>query len=252
MSLPRILVFGHSHMGALLDAYGEAVNDNRSFKLVSYQFMRSDRPHIVHTDGKWRYHPECEDELRRLIDTTGPAAVVIMLQGEQAASAGMIAPDRPFEFYFPGQQSDVGAITEIVPYDMMIETCRYEHRLISQLLDDLRSTILVPAYALSPPPPIGDSEFILASNPKHANIAGHLAKRGLPSINWRYRMWKLHTLALQTIYEERGMVFVDPPRESHGEDGFLLQPFWSDVFHANSQYGRLLMRQIESFVASGP
>ena len=252
MSLPRILVFGHSHMGALLEAYrAEAANDTQTFELVSYQFLREDRPHIVHLDGKWRYHPDCEKELGRMIQSSEPTVLASMLQGEQAVLAGMIAPEKTFEFYFPGEEAEFSAPAEIVPFDILFEMCQFEHRLISALLDNLKDLVSMPALALSPPPPIGDSDFILASNPNHANIGEYIHKHGLPLTHWRYRIWKLHTLALRAIYQEHGIAFVDPPRESQGDDGCLLNPFWSDVFHANARYGHLLLRQIQSFVTNG-
>ncbi len=252
MSLPLVLVFGHSHMGALLEAYSaEARDGNESFELISYQFLRAGRPPAVHIDGKWRYHPDCERELRRLIEQLEPSLLVSMLQGEQAASAGMILLDHPFEFYFPDEPAEFNPLTKIVPFDILLESCKLEYRPISDLLDTLKALGTAPSLALSPPPPIGDSQFILASNPKHANIAESLATRGLPATRWRYRVWKLFTHALRAIYQDRGIAFVDPPRETYGEDGCLLRPFWSDVFHANARYGRLLLRQIQSFVSNG-
>lgn len=251
--LPRVLVFGHSHMGALLDAYRAeaAVGDSR-FELIHYQFLREDRPHITLVDGNWRYHPECEEELRQLIIRTNPALIISMLQGEQAASAGMIAPDRPFEFYFPDEtENGSGPIAEIIPFDAILAACMDQHRLISPLLTSLKPAMSVPAIALCPPPPIGDAQFILASRPKHGNISEYLATRGLPPTKWRYRMWKLHALALRAIYEEQGIVFIEPPSESYDESGCLLQSYWSDVFHANVAYGRLLLEQIAGSIVIG-
>ena len=58
-SLPRVLVFGHSHIVALVNAHkAEAAAGEARFDLVSYQFLRDDRQHITNVDGKWRYHPD--------------------------------------------------------------------------------------------------------------------------------------------------------------------------------------------------
>lgn len=239
-------------MGALLEAYSEeAKSGNAGFELVSYQFMRADRPHIVHLDDKWRYHPECEQELRALIARSEPCLRVSMLQGEQAVLAGMIVPEQPFGFYFPGENGEFDPGAEIVPFDVLLANCKLDYRLISDLLDALNALGAAPALALSPPPPIGDSQFILARNPRHANISEYIGLRGLPATAWRYRIWQLHTRALRTVYQERNIVFVDPPREAYGEDGCLRQAFWADVFHANARYGRLLLRQIQTFLTDG-
>ena len=63
-ALAKIVVFGHSHMGALLAAFDQQVaQGQQSCDLVSYQFLRADRQHIVNIDDTWRYNPECEQEL---------------------------------------------------------------------------------------------------------------------------------------------------------------------------------------------
>jgi hypothetical protein len=101
MSLPTFLVFGHSHMHALIDAYNERATEARLFDLVSYRFLREDREHIVNIGGKWEYHPDCLCELASLIETTRPEMLVSMLQGEQAIISGLIGPEKPFDSIYP-------------------------------------------------------------------------------------------------------------------------------------------------------
>jgi hypothetical protein len=253
-SLPKVVVFGHSHLGALLAAFDEQVVQGQpSLELLSYQFLREDRPHIVNLDGRWRYNPECEAELSQLIARTRPAAIVSMLQGEQAVAAGLIMPERRFDFYFPGEESCVPERDqEIVPYDLLFEICKADYQLVADLLDRLRPSVTVPIFAFCPPPPIDDEDFILASNPKHANIADYLAKRGLPATDWRYRIWKIHVAALRAIYEKRAVRFIEPPQEAIAANQCLDAQFRSDVFHANAAYGHLLLQQVKKLVKQEP
>jgi hypothetical protein len=128
-----------------------------------------------------------------------------------------------------------------MPLDMWLEFCKEEHTQISSFFKSVQvERFSVPTFALSFPPPICDSVFILGDD----FIREVLAGRRLAAASWRYRTWKSHALALHTIYQENGVPFIDPPRESQGEDGCLLQPFWADPFHANSRYGHLLLRQL--------
>jgi hypothetical protein len=259
-SLPRVLVFGHSHMGALIEAYAAAASGTVAFQLVSYQFLRPERPHIVLAEGKWQYHPECRRELHQLIAATRPRLLVSMLQGEQAILAGLTAPERPFEFFFPGEEAHCeeargdevrgDETAEIIPFDALLESCKLEYGLISDLLDHLEGANARPSLALSPPPPIGDGDFILASG-QQANIAELISARGLPATAWRRRVWRLHAEALRAIYRDHGIPFADPPAAAYGGDGCLLQPFWSDALHANSAYGQLLLRQIGAVLTEG-
>ena len=160
-------------------------------------------------------------------------------------------PEKWFDFYFPGENDYTPKQDEaIIPFDVLFEICKIQYQLISDLLDKLQSLKPVPMFALCPPPPIDDRKFILASNPKHANIAEHLAKRGLPPTSWRYRIWKLHMAALRMIYEDHGIGFIEPPRDAIGANGCLTEAFRSDVFHANAAYGHLLLQQLRHVLDS--
>jgi hypothetical protein len=242
-----ILVFGRSHLQSLLDAYHELPTGDKPFDLDSYQFLREDRTHIVNIDGKWQYHPDCLHELGSLIETTRPKMLVSMLQGEQAILSGLIGPESPFEFYFPGETTKFDESIAIMPFDLFLDYCKEAYDLITPLLTYLNHIISVPTLALSVPPPICNSEFIL----QNKGIRETLAGQKLAAASWRYRVWKSHALALRTIYYENGIQLIEAPRESYNEDGCLLRSFWADAFHANSRYGHLLLRQLKDLLTSG-
>jgi tetratricopeptide (TPR) repeat protein len=176
-SLPKVIVFGHSHMAAMLAAFDQqTAAADKPFELLSYQFLRENRQHIINVGGKWRYHPECEQELRLLIEQNEPAVLVSMLQGEQAISSGLIAPQEPFNFYFPDDEDNHEENNDqnVIPFDIVLRMAKHQYQVISSFLDSTRTFMSMPTFALCPPPPIDDEEFILTSNPKHANIAEHL------------------------------------------------------------------------------
>src|SRR5579863_2345 len=129
-----ILVFGHSHMQALIDAYNEPATENKPFDLVSYQFHRENREHIVNIDGKWQYHPDCVRELTNLIETTQPEMLISMIQGEQAIFSGLVAPEKPFEFYLPGEATEIFDSIDIVPFDLLFAYCKEVHALTPPFL----------------------------------------------------------------------------------------------------------------------
>ena len=251
----RIVAFGHSHLGALAAAYAtRAARTEPRYELVLYQFLRAERPHIVHVDKQgWRYHPEIEQELIELMATCDPEAVVILLQGEQAALAGFVAPVRPYDFIFPSETGYVPqTATEIIPYSVVFEVCKDRFRLIADFLDLLGDSLPRNSFALSPPPIVGDRKFILDTKGRHSEITHHIDQFGLPPTAWRLRQLKVHMMALRSIYEERGIRFVDPPAIASGDDGCLRPELRSDVFHANATYGQLLLDQIEDLLQQSP
>lgn len=250
--LQTVVAFGHSHLSALCAAYAQlGAQPDISYKLVSYQFLRSDRPHIVKADDIWRYNPDIEAELVALLDKTKPDAVAIMLQGEQAISSGLAPPEEPYDFFFPWDQAYIpNPGSTIIPFDLIFEACVERYQVVGQFLTLIRNRLPSLSFALCPPPPVGDDKFILDADIQHANISQHVAKFGLSPIIWRRRIWKLHTMVLQNIYAANDIGFIDPPPESYSDDGSLLTKFRSDVFHANACYGRLLLGQISHMLAN--
>jgi hypothetical protein len=251
MELQKVFSLGHSHLGALSSAYENVEpHSGLTFELTRYQFLRVDRPHIVHVENRgWCYNQEIERDILDLLENTKPAAVAILLQGEQAVSSGLIAPVRPYDFFFP---QEVGYIpdpnSEIIPFDIIFNICKNKFRLIADFLDLIVDRLPPIAFALCPPPIVGDTKFILNSDTSHEGISSHIAKFGLPSTSWRLRVWKVHVMALRAVYTDRKIAFIDPPAESFGEDGCLRTEFRSDVFHANAAYGQLLLNQINRLV----
>ena len=101
-----VVALGHSHLGALERAYKEInVSGTSPIKLVSYQFLRRERPHIINQENRWQYHPEIRDEIIQLLDIQCPDSVIMMLQGEQAVAAGLLTPETPYEFFFPDEDN---------------------------------------------------------------------------------------------------------------------------------------------------
>lgn len=245
MSLPRVLAVGHSHLGALVAAVREA--PPKHFDLAFYQFIREDRPHIVHAGGTWTYNPESERELRSALEEVRPSLVVFALQGEQAITVGLTAPEEPFEFCFPHEADETPLPGErIVPFDMLWDVATRQYQLIADSLDRLLPHVPCPTVSLSAPPPVADAEFIVSLRLQHANLAEKIERFGLASKRSRMRIWRLHMMALRSIYERRGVTFIAPPDDALDADGALKDQFRTDAFHANQAYGHLVMQQIDA------
>lgn len=252
MNQTTVLAFGHSHLGALSMAYVNGIGRlDLPYDLTTYQFLQSDRPQIVNTDGKgWHYHPEIERDVLELIDTIEPGVVAIMMHGEQAVAAGLIAPSKPYDFYFPWETGYIpNAASEIIPFDLLLQVYIARYRLIADFIDLIRDKLPPVTFALSPPPPVGDRKFVIDSDVAHGDISSHIRQHGLPATTWRQRIWKINTMAMCSVYNARGIGLIDPPAGTADEEGCLRPEFRSDVFHANLAYGERLLQQIGDLVA---
>jgi hypothetical protein len=194
---------------------------------------------------RWRYHPDIEHELVELIAGVQPDVVMIMLQGEQAITAGLTAPTKYFDFFFPGEEDYYPDPShEIIPYFLIFEATLRRYELIDNFLNEIKGHLPQLCFTFCPPPPASDVEHILKADLKHGGISESISRFGLPSLVWRHRMWRLHITALRSIYEKYGVGFLNPPSQACDEAGYLQEAFRGDVFHANAAYGGLLLNQI--------
>ncbi|PPQ28470.1 hypothetical protein [Rhodopila globiformis] len=253
MTARRVFAFGHSHLGPLIAAYEQQKRtSDLSYELTTYQFLRNDRPHIVKIDKTWQYNPEIERELTDIIVELRPDLVVMMLQGEQIILTGLTVPEKYYDCFFPGDQDTAANHAyEIIPFDLMLKATLLRYELIGNFIPRIRHCLPDASLACCPPPPAEDVRQILQTDTKHAEIAETIERFGLPPAPWRQRIWKLHTLALRTLYQSNRIRFLEPPYASFDPGGFLRPEFRSDLFHGNINYGKALLQQISGVLCEG-
>lgn len=240
---PKLSVLGHSHMHCLMAAYGEvAADDDRPFDLAFLNMHKEN--HLIGVDGKWQYHPEIVAQAVDFIESSAADAIVLMLQGEQATLAGVNPPVRAFEFLFPEEAAaEVPAGREIVPYDLIRKIDEQSFEPMVAFLSQVRPGIAAPVVALAPPPPVGDTDFVV----KCLAVA-QPAPAEIPETRWRYRRWRVAVSVMRQLYEAHAARFFAPPPAAADDDGCLRSEYYWDAVHANPKYGHLLLAQLREFV----
>ena len=65
----------------------------------------------------------------------------------------------------------------------------------------------------------------------------------------RYKMWRLHSAVVREVCQTNGMEFVPVPEASMDAEGFLRpECYATDAAHANEEYARHLLHQIDGIV----
>src|SRR4029078_4023590 len=100
-----------------------------------------------------------------------------------------------------------------------------------------------PVVHLAAPPIKADEAWIYANSNKYrGNIVRDV---GLTPAPVRAKLWRLEMDAIRTVVAKWGIGFVPVPLDSLDADGFLRRDFYGqDVTHANSDYGRLVLRDL--------
>lgn len=78
-------------------------------------------------------------------------------------------------------------------------------------------------------------------------ITRRFLKVRLSPENFRLKVWKVQTMALQKLAREWGIELMLPPEEALDQNGFLARPYYADdATHANGEYGALLIKKMLS------
>jgi hypothetical protein len=226
MLAPKILIVGHSHMGALRRANAA---DN-TFDFIS----------LMKAEGLPNF-------LKTPLDTTPYTAVVTTIRGSKHNVIGLVNHQKPFDFILPSDPDlPLRQGVEILPFAVV--EAMFTHECIGTLaiLKKLRKKIPGPLFTLDPPPPIPDASYI---EQNASNFAEKVQQQGVAPAAFRYKLWKLQSQILQKFCQELGVIHLPVPAEALDAQGFLAQAYWHlDPTHGNPQYGALVLQQLRQLL----
>jgi len=254
--MTQIVALGHSHLPGLFSAFQERSADVY-YSLTAFDFFNRERPWqlLVNENYRLYYNPAYIDEVRAFLGVTAADVVLFMLQGEQAFLHGLVRSEPKYEFFLPGENEPRLQLSyPIRPLDLIVEVfIRQELYVIDDFISSLSLGSTIRCYAVSPPPPSGDQEFVLNHVLKYVSgyaADGPVREFGVPSARWRGKIWKAMVLALEAIYTRHRIGFIHAPEASFDSDSCLSREYSSDAIHANSAYYHLVLDQIEKIIES--
>lgn len=247
----KVLAIGHSHLGAMVEAYeASQAGGHLPYRLTPLQLLRHDRPIVVHTGGVPRYPEDVEREVLDQLAAVAPDLVVLMLEGQQAATMGFARPSQPWDFLLPNETGAPSIDGDMLPFDLASDIARRHFAHVARFLDQIRAALGSRVVALSPPPPVGDDAVLMARIDRSPNLRDAVLATGLAPRAWRRRVWIIMVTALAEAYMTRGVTFLPPPPQAMDAEGFLRLPMLSDALHGNPRYGELLLEQLAQWSGS--
>ncbi|MGA3403120.1 MAG: hypothetical protein ABSC95_28240 [Acetobacteraceae bacterium] len=241
----QVVCVGASHLHSLRHAYalrqrsGEIDFAFKIFQLLEDRY----KPGYTSVDGQNVFNENFGIDFQEYLETSKPSAVFTYLGGAEHALLSLTKSPRPFDFYIPGEDVQPDLNSEIIPYDLMLATCRYRVSNMSPWFPHLRSFTKLPLYQVGPPPPIaGDDHITLQADPVFSEA---IARYGVAPARLRAKVWEVCNTAMRRVCEENLVHFVAPIAEARDADGCLLLQYRShDALHANAAYGDLMLDRI--------
>ncbi len=236
-----ITVVGTSHIAALRRALPP---DEDRYEIVN---LTQPRPGLS-PDAAARWREAATGDIAAFRATLNlDSHFVSMLGGNDHNAIGLIEHPQRFDLLEPGgAPEEVDPKRELIPYDAL-------RALLEQRLTPYLHWLaaLAPAFAgrklhLCSPPPVPSAEHIR----KFPGVSKGRLDRGVTPARIRAKLYDMSSDIFRTGCAELGIDFLPPPLRSTDAGGFLRPEYWNpDPTHANSDYGRLLLKQIEEHLA---
>jgi hypothetical protein len=235
----KILVIGHSHLVALKDAALDLILPEDA----DLQFMLLRLPEFwVSAPG--RTDPERKSAasfvsgidkaaVSSRIARVGADVAALCTNGNEHTALGMIASD------------SVSRAAKLMRIRKMVADR------LPAWLDFLMPLLPPRVLFFTSPPPLGEASF----KGEHAEkFASRLGGKKLEDFSFRLTAWHCQRDMTRELCTQRGIEFIDQPREICDADGFRLLHFSAmDPFHGNVEYGqRMILRLLEVAASAAP
>ncbi len=225
--MKKILIVGHSHIGALKNS-----NQGDDFEFCS----------LVGPSG-------VSDFKKKPISPSDYDALVFSIHGSHYNIFGLVRHLQPFDFYLAEESElPIDDQAELLPMGI-VESVFKRHLAgalgsVYSILDYAVKGSTFKAYFLESPPPISSEEHIR----KHpSSFRAAINNNGVSSAAFRYKLWRLQAKFVQEHCAALNVKYIPAPRESQDAQGFLREEYWNiDPTHANDAYGALVLNQIRS------
>ncbi len=228
-----ILVLGNSHTQALSEGLSSG-----------YQQAAD-----VEINVKWTYAPAegkpqgdltVQEALQVVASLSATDIVAVSYAGTFHNILGLLKHELPFDI---APKENYRDDTTLIPLNAM-RAQLHDLNKNRTLIPNIKAATKASVYHIAPPPPKADEEFIKSRMKRYRGQ--FLDQFGLNPPSLRQKLWALEMNVLEGVCKDWGIGFVHAPSDALDEYGFLCRDFYgSDATHANSAYGKLVLRQLE-------
>lgn len=253
MTRKAIIILGHSHVGAVVDALNarQVVVPQRGDTLFYFVHdvwkYKTDYANSG-AEGGVVFNKHVLDAVNRIVPPGYERHYVSMLGGNGHILLSLKRHARPFDFVIPEAPDwPLETDAEIVPFSFMSDIMLQLMLPYVWQLKAYREAVGVKVAHIEPPPPCGDDEYLA----KHLGPYALEPKNVLPRYQ-RLKLWRLHSRLLRRLCADLDVEFIKAPDEGLDPIGFLSpESHGSDAAHANKTYGELVLNQLHSMTGGG-
>ena len=242
----KILVCGHSHAASILEASN----------LLELQ-TRNVLPISVCYSADWAAGPPGDQEYWDFVAEVSPGKhVVIVWNGNQHNANFMFQTQPSFTML---DAIDNNSYEEAVPIPraMIKDFFKPSFEELSEIIPSLSNAASITLINGPAPKPLTHIQSCILQEKYFTDIAKTLGvdigDLVLTSDSLRLELWNVLAELLANTAQKLGANFLGAPALSRDASGLLLPEYWaSDVTHANSKYGLLLIEELQKLSGKVP
>ena len=251
MAQKAVILLGHSHLGAILDALHRRPLPETPVEEHHYYFhdVWAHNTQYADSDGKGGvvFNGQVLNNIKHIVPPKLEHVYVTFFGGNGHVVLALSKHPCPFDFVLPEHPDlplELGA--ELVP-------CGYLSRLLLDQMGPyawqlvaLRQAISGKIYCVETPPPCGDDEYLCT------HLGSYIPDpRNIIGAALRWKMWRLHSRLLRDICDANNIEFVPVPNNVCDSRGFLApEAFGEDATHGNAWYGEQLLCRLDLLIGS--
>ncbi len=246
-----LVCIGMSHVHSLQEGYLDGAHfeekgvNLRTFILGHPPYTRPDWVE----NGRVVFSAEFDRDFMEYLGDIKPKAIFTHMTGAQHFHLSFLNSPRPYDFFLPDDPADRGvdAGAELIPYDLMFETCELQAGGMANWLGHLRELTDLPIYQIAMPPPVTGDEFLRAQT--HGDLREQIERYGIAPEAIRSKVWEVCVRAVERQCAMHRAGVIPAPQAALDANRCLLTQYRGhDAVHANGAYGRLLIDQMAEIV----
>jgi hypothetical protein len=168
--------------------------------------------------------------------------LLLVLGGNEHNVMGMVNTGGDYDFLLPGETGPLRSGSTIVPLGAVRTQMERQTAYFRDMLDRINGLAGDRIACLEPPPPIRDSQTILAKlDPYFRETYGDRISINPPE--FRFKLWRLRCMVFQARCARHGIPYIAVPPELM-EDGRYLHAdaIAGDATHANAKFGATMVQ----------
>lgn len=247
------IVLGNSHLSSIIlylnDRPAETYGTDDSIQYYVFDTVKHGAGFQFSIDsggGHYVLNPAIAEMVEAKVPGDRERIYISMFGGNAHNVLTLKEHPRPFDFIVPWRaELPLDATREFVTdayINRFLRKLTEAHQLNMTTLVNAASVAGVQAFHFQSPPPVKDNAFIL-SHLEDWFKSDHPTSIAAPYL--RFKMWLIHSKIIEDHCAAMGMTFLETPRSTQDETGFLLQDHGKDSTHAGPSFGGAVLNQLE-------